>query len=141
PHLVTNDHQRVILGQVPRVAGEASTDTSEEIFGPMDVQDRVPRQEQPQQVIETHEVVHVRVRNERVGDLQDVTRLHPPKPAEIELKSSPLPAQADEQTRVAEGAIHEAWEQGGLQRKLPSSSKLQNSSRQRRGQQMRTQTS
>jgi hypothetical protein len=124
PRLVTDDHQWVVLGEVPRVAGEPSGDTSEEILGPVHVQHRIPRQEQPQQVIKGHEVVHVRVRNERMGDLQHVTGLHPSQPAEIELKRTPLPAQADEQARITEGTIHEAWEQGGLQEALPSSSGL-----------------
>ena len=124
PRFVTDDHQRVVLGEVPRVAGEPSAHASEEILGAMDVQDGIARQEQAQQVIETHEVVHVSVGNERVRDLQHVTGLHPSQPAEIELQRTPLPAQADEQARIPEGAVHEAWKQSGLQKKLPSSSQL-----------------
>ena len=66
-------------------------------------------------MIEPHEVVHVGVRHEDVRDLQHVARIHAAEPAEVELHRATLPAQADEQSGVPEGPVHESWEECGLQ--------------------------
>src|SRR5207245_900339 len=104
----SDNDQRIALGKVPRVSGEPSRQPGEEVLRPIYVKHGIARQEETKQVIEAHEVVHVRVRDEDVRDLQDVARLHATEATEIELQRATLPAEPNEESGIAEGAVDQA---------------------------------
>ena len=48
PNLVADDDERIVLGEVPRVSGEAGTDAGEKVLRTMQMEHRVARQKEAQ---------------------------------------------------------------------------------------------
>ncbi len=74
----------VVCDQIPGIGAELVLDVIEERGRPVEMDAPVPPQGDPEEVIETDEMVHVGVGNEDVVDLQEFTRRQEMEVAEIE---------------------------------------------------------
>ena len=68
------DPEDVLVGEVPRVAGELPLHAVGDAGGPVQAQRRVPGEEEAQELVEAHEVVHVGVRHEHGLDREQHRR-------------------------------------------------------------------
>src|SRR5262245_17044198 len=66
-------------------------------------------EEHAQQVVEADEVIHVRMRDEHVRDLEQRRRRQAVDPAQIEQHRPPLMPQPDIQPRIPKRRVHQPW--------------------------------
>ena len=107
--MALDDRERegIARGQVPGIARELAANVVDQPRRPAERQLAIPRQRQPQQLIEPHEMVHVGVRDAHVREAQAVPRAQAVDAAEIEEERVALPAQCDVQCRVLKRPVHE----------------------------------
>ena len=105
--------RRVALRQIPGVALQLVADAVGETFGSEQVDPGIAPDIDPQQRIETEQVVHVHVRHGHGADPQQVSRRERRKVAAIEQHRLPLVGELDEQRRIAEAAVDQSRAQGG----------------------------
>src|SRR3989475_7224182 len=96
------DRQRVAVHEVPGVAAQFPLDVGDQPRRAIKAERLTPSQRDAQQPVEPDEVVHVRVRDERVHGAQQPRRAQCRVVAQIEQKRAPGPADLDVQTGVAE---------------------------------------
>src|SRR3990172_8866642 len=70
--LVDLEREGVALHQIPGVAGKLPLDVGDDPRGPEETDHPIAAEDDPQQVIESNEVIDVGVRDEDIGDLQQV---------------------------------------------------------------------
>lgn len=58
-------------------------------------------------MIETNEVVEVRMRDEHIRDLEEATRREPAHVAEIEEEGTPFPGKGHVEDRIPEKVVHQ----------------------------------
>ena len=109
--MALDDRERegIARGQVPGIARELAANVVDQPRRPAERQLAIPRQRQPQQLIEPHEMVHVGVRDAHVREPQAVAGAQAIDAAEIEEQRVTLPPQRDVERRVLERAVHEHW--------------------------------
>ena len=78
------------------------------------MEDLVPAEEDAQQGVEPREVVHMRMRHERMAHPQELPRRERMQIAEIEEQSPAVEQEIDVQPRIAEGIV----DQPGMEERL-----------------------
>src|SRR5262249_23253247 len=108
------EREGVLVGEVPGVAGELALDAVGDAGGTEETQRALTRGEQPPELVEAHEVIHVGVRHEDRPDRQQHAARGAVDAPEVDENGAPLPAQRDEQRRIAGLSVQQARAQRGL---------------------------
>jgi hypothetical protein len=98
----------VILDEVPGVGRKAMPDVLDEVGGPEQRERAWSAQADPQQSVETHEMIHVGMRHEDVTRPQDLARGQGGDVAQVEQERSAIKLHVHEQARVREWPVDEA---------------------------------
>ena len=106
------DREGVLVGQVPHIAGELARYAVRQARGPVEAERRVTGEEETEELVEAHEVVHVGVRHENGLDGQEERPGHPVDAPEVEQQGAPLPAQGDEEGGIAGLPVQQAGPEG-----------------------------
>ena len=112
--LMDGHGERVAIDQIPGVAGELASYVFDDAAGAEDFDLVVACEEDAQQMIEADEMVHVRVRNENLADLEEDGGRLTVDAAEIEQQGPSVVTEADVQAGIAERGIDESRYEGRL---------------------------
>src|SRR5262249_14693074 len=104
----------VLFGEVPGVAGELSLHAVGDAGGTEEPERALTGEEQPQELVEAHEVGHVRVRAEVRLDGKERGPGRAIDAAQVDQQGTPLPAQRDEQRGVSCLSVQQARAKRGL---------------------------
>src|SRR5207249_11389439 len=108
------DRQRVAVHQVPGVASHFPLDVGDQPRRAVKAERLAPPQRDAQQPVEPDEVVHVRVRDERVHGAQQPSRAQGRVVAQVEEERALGPTDLDIQARVAERGVDEVGGKRGV---------------------------
>jgi hypothetical protein len=98
----------ITLDQIPGVGSKLMLDGVDNARRPMDAKRLLPPEQEPQQLVETGEMVHMPMRDEDVADAQKFARAKPPKIAKIEKQRAALENQIDVKAGIVEGVVDES---------------------------------
>ena len=115
PHLGHVQAQRAALpvDQVPGVGREFALDIAQEARRPEQGHVLLAAQQAPQQRVEADEVIHVGVRDERVGDLEQLARREGAEVPQVEDQRAAVELQGDEQAGVPERSVDQTRAEAG----------------------------
>jgi hypothetical protein len=97
----------ITVYEVPRVRRELMPHLLNEIRWAVQPHSGISAQANPQEMVETCEVIHVRMRNEDIAQPQELARGQSRDIANVEQQRTPLELQIEIKAWIAEGAIDE----------------------------------
>jgi hypothetical protein len=103
---------RIFAYQVPGVARELSFHAFKKTLRPEKMKLLFTTQRNPEQGVEPHEMIHVRVSHKNKVDLEEFFRRKGVKVSEIKEDGSSLKQEGNEKARIVKGRIHEPCSEG-----------------------------
>ena len=95
----------IAFNKVPAVRPELVLDRFDKARGSIDTDGLLSPEKQPQQLVETGEVVHMPVRDKDAADAQELARSKPAEIANVEKQRAPLEYEIQVKTGIAEGIV------------------------------------
>jgi hypothetical protein len=109
---------RIFVHQVPRVARELSLHSFKKTGRPEKMKLFFTAQRDPEQGVESDEMIHMGVSHKNVLDLEQFSRRKGVKIPKIKEDGFPLIQEGNEKTRIVKGRIHEPCCEGWLGHRL-----------------------